>query len=42
MIQDVVADALSVEVARSDEEMAQIQTLGRMALLVGHDQRRAT
>ena len=35
MIQDVVADALSVEVAQSDEEMAQIQTLGRMALLAG-------
>ncbi|HEX5528485.1 MAG TPA: MFS transporter [Methylomirabilota bacterium] len=35
MIQDVVADALSVEVARSEEEMKQIQTLGRMALLVG-------
>src|SRR5262245_52426350 len=35
MIQDVVADALSVEVARSDEEMKQIQALGRMALLAG-------
>lgn len=35
MIQDVVADALSVEVARTDEEMAHLQTLGRMALLVG-------
>jgi len=35
MIQDVVADALSVEVARSEEEMRQIQALGRMALLVG-------
>jgi hypothetical protein len=35
MIQDVVADALSVEVAESDEEVAQIQALGRMALLVG-------
>ena len=35
MIQDVVADALSVEVARSEEEMKQIQALGRMALLVG-------
>jgi MFS family permease len=35
MIQDVVADALSVEVARSDEELGQIQALGRMALLVG-------
>ena len=35
MIQDVVADALSVEVAANDEEMAHIQTLGRMALLAG-------
>ena len=35
MVQDVVADALSVEVARSDEEIGQIQTLGRMAMLVG-------
>lgn len=35
MIQDVVADALSVEVAESDEELGQIQTLGRMALLTG-------
>jgi hypothetical protein len=35
MIQDVVADALSVEVARTDEEMGQIQTLGRMVLLAG-------
>ncbi len=35
MIQDVVADALSVEVARTDEEMGQIQTLGRMVLLTG-------
>jgi MFS family permease len=35
MIQDVVADALSVEVAQSDEEMGQIQTLGRMVLLAG-------
>jgi MFS family permease len=35
MVQDVVADALSVEVARSDEEIAQVQALGRMALLVG-------
>jgi BT1 family len=35
MIQDVVADALSVEVARNDEEVGQIQTLGRMALLTG-------
>jgi MFS family permease len=35
MVQDVVADALSVEVARTDEEMGQIQTLGRMATLAG-------
>lgn len=35
MIQDVVADALSVEIARNDEELGQIQTLGRMALLLG-------
>ena len=35
MIQDVVADALSVEIARSDEEMGQIQTLGRMFTLAG-------
>jgi hypothetical protein len=35
MIQDVVADALSVEVAENDEELGQIQTLGRMALLLG-------
>jgi hypothetical protein len=35
MVQDVVADALSVEVAETDEELAQVQTLGRMALLVG-------
>ncbi|MBI2491083.1 MAG: hypothetical protein HYV94_03120 [Candidatus Rokubacteria bacterium] len=35
MVQDVVADALSVQVAETDEEMGQIQTLGRMALLVG-------
>jgi MFS family permease len=35
MIQDVVADALSVEVAHSEEEMKQVQALGRMALLVG-------
>jgi uncharacterized membrane protein YiaA len=35
MVQDVVADALSVQVARNDEEIKQIQTLGRMALLVG-------
>jgi MFS family permease len=36
MIQDVVADGLSVEVARSDEEMAQVQALGRMAFFVGY------
>src|SRR5262245_50162013 len=35
MIQDVVADALSVEVAENDAQMGQIQALGRMALLVG-------
>src|SRR5262245_64108944 len=35
MIQDVVADALSVEVAQTDEEIGQIQTLGRMATLAG-------
>jgi MFS family permease len=35
MVQDVVADALSVEVARDDEEMGQIQTLGRIVLLAG-------
>jgi MFS family permease len=35
MVQDVVADALSVEVARDDEEIGQIQTLGRMAVLLG-------
>ncbi len=35
MVQDVVADALSVEVAETDEEIGQIQTLGRMAVLAG-------
>ncbi|HET8563110.1 MAG TPA: MFS transporter, partial [Candidatus Binatia bacterium] len=35
MIQDVVADALSVEVAENDAELGQIQALGRMTLLVG-------
>jgi hypothetical protein len=35
MVQDVVADALSVEVARTDEEIGTIQTYGRMALLLG-------
>lgn len=35
MVQDVVADALSVETAATDEEIGQIQTLGRMAVLAG-------
>ena len=35
MVQDVVADALSVEIAQNDQEIGQIQTLGRMALLIG-------
>jgi hypothetical protein len=35
MVQDVVADALSVEIAHNDEEIGQIQTLGRMATLAG-------
>lgn len=35
MIQDVIADALSVQVAETEEEVAQVQTLGRMALLAG-------
>jgi len=35
MVQDVVADALSVEVAGSEEEIGQVQALGRMALLAG-------
>jgi hypothetical protein len=35
MVQDVVADALSVEIAENEEEIGQIQTLGRMALLIG-------
>ena len=35
MVQDVVADALSVEIAENDEELGHIQTLGRMALLLG-------
>ncbi|HSE03364.1 MAG TPA: MFS transporter [Methylomirabilota bacterium] len=35
MVQDVVADALTVELARDDEETKQLQTLGRMALLTG-------
>ena len=35
MVQDVIADALSVEVAETEEEIGQIQTLGRMSLLLG-------
>jgi hypothetical protein len=35
MVQDVVADALSVEVAENEKELGQIQTLGRVALLGG-------
>lgn len=35
MVQDVIADALSVEVAETDEELGQVQALGRMALLIG-------
>ena len=35
MIQDVVADALSVEVARDDQELAQLQAWGRIAVLAG-------
>ncbi len=35
MVQDVVADALSVEVAENEEEIGQIQALGRVAVLVG-------
>jgi hypothetical protein len=35
MIQDVIADALSVEVAENEEELKQIQALGRVALLLG-------
>lgn len=35
MVQDVVADALSVELAATEEELGQIQALGRMALLCG-------
>jgi MFS family permease len=35
MIQDVIADALSVEVAETEAEIGQIQTLGRMAVLLG-------
>lgn len=35
MVQDVIADAMSVEVVESEEEQSQLQTLGRMALLGG-------
>ncbi|MGH7832889.1 MAG: MFS transporter [Candidatus Binatia bacterium] len=35
MVQDVIADALTVEIAENDEEIGQIQALGRMALLAG-------
>lgn len=35
MIQDVIADALSVELARDEEELGQLQALGRMAVLAG-------
>jgi MFS family permease len=35
MVQDVVADGLSVEIAATEEEIGQIQTLGRMAFLAG-------
>ena len=35
MVQDVVADALSVELAQTDEEVGQIQTFGRIATLSG-------
>ena len=35
MIQDVVADALSVELVETDAEVGQIQTLGRVATLGG-------
>lgn len=35
MIQDVIADALSVEMARDEEELGQLQALGRMAVLAG-------
>src|SRR5262245_58389497 len=35
MVQDVVADALSVEVVETETDVGQIQTLGRMALLIG-------
>jgi MFS family permease len=35
MVQDSVADALSVEVARTEAELGDLQALGRMALLAG-------
>ena len=35
MVQDVIADALSVQVADTEEEVAQVQALGRMAFLAG-------
>jgi hypothetical protein len=35
MVQDVVADGLSVEVAETEADVAQVQTLGRMAFLSG-------
>ncbi len=35
MVQDVIADAMSVEVVATEEERNQLQALGRMALLVG-------
>jgi BT1 family len=35
MMQDVIADALSVQVADTEEEVAQVQALGRMAFLAG-------
>jgi BT1 family len=35
MVQDVVADALSVELAATDTEVGQIQTFGRVATLAG-------
>jgi hypothetical protein len=35
MVQDVIADALTVEIAENEAEIGQIQALGRMALLAG-------
>ena len=35
MVQDVIADALSVEVAETDADVPQVQMLGRMAFLSG-------